>query len=1215
MKKALVLALLLMMTVGLATAGTVSPGLESQMRSMTGDDEIKVLVVMKDQVNIRSLDWELHDAKSTREARHLTVLNALQTTAKNSQGSLLADLSNKAAAGQVRGYTPHWLINSVVVVTTVDGVRELAQRSDVDVIEPDLVVELIEPVQSEKQVDKDGRGVGITPGVVAVGARRVWDELGIDGTGVIVGVLDTGVDGTHPSLSARWRGNFAPADECWLDAADLGDATPVDQHYHGTHVMGTITGLAADDTIGVAPGAQWIASNVINMGSGTAFDNAVIASLEFMTDPDGDPGTTDDVPDVVQNSWGVNESFSGYVDCDSRWWTAIDACEAAGVVLTWSAGNEGSGSQTLRSPADRATDAYNAFSVGSTIANSPYTISSFSSRGPSGCGGSFATKPEISAPGSDIYSAQPGGGYQLLSGTSMAGPHVAGVVALMRAANPGLDVITIKQILMDTSVDLGTAGEDNDYGHGFVNAYDAVLAVMQGFGTVAGTVTDLGNGNPISGATVIATASGEVTRTATTDASGDFQIMLPELSWTLDYSAFGYTDNNQVITILADQTVNGDMALTSTPVAVLSGYVRDDSAVAVVGATVTAVGTPIAPATTDGTGFYQLTLPTGATYDVLAQNYGMGSDQHSVVFSGATSQDFVLPELIFDNFESNSFNQFAWSHADDAPWVIDTSVVFEGTHSARSGSITDSQASTLTIDLNVLATGNLEFEYKVSSESTYDFLRFIVDGVEVDAWSGEVDWSHYTHNLTAGMHTVSWSYTKDSSVSTGSDYGWIDYVIFPTVTPPTYADIAVAPALIDNTLAPGATSQHVITVDNVGEAVLTFNAAASENLPSVVLHDTVVKPKGLQDDQFAPSPALGDGGPDGYGYFWIDEDAFGGPTFDWIDISGVGTAQTFSDDDNQSFGFSFPFNFYGLDYTSVNVCSNGWISFNSTSTSYSNTGIPATADPNNMIAVFWDDLNPASAGTIYTYDDTANNRFIVQWDGVPHYGTSDYLDFQVILNADGTIVCQYLTVLEPGMSTVGLENSGGTDGLQVVNNSAFLEDGKAVVFSLNPAPGLWLSVDPISGSVPAAGTTQLTVTLDASALAEGTYSGNITIASNDPDEPVVVVPVSLTVATVSGIGDETPTRFALVGAYPNPFNPRTEIAFAVPAGGAQVHLDIFDVSGRLVKRLVSGSMEAGNHTVVWSGLDQNHRHVASGTYFYRLSSGLFHETKSMVLLK
>jgi len=150
------------------------------------------------------------------------------------------------------------------------------------------------------------------------------------------------------------------------------------------------------------------------------------------------------------------------------------------VVVTWSAGNEGPGSTTLRSPADRADTPYNCFSVGATQHYAPYTIASFSSRGPSGCGGPYATKPEVCAPGVDIYSSYPGGGYQYMDGTSMAGPHVAGVVGLMRSANPNLDVTTVKQVLMETATDLGSAGEDNTYGWGLVNAYEAVLAVMEG---------------------------------------------------------------------------------------------------------------------------------------------------------------------------------------------------------------------------------------------------------------------------------------------------------------------------------------------------------------------------------------------------------------------------------------------------------------------------------------------------------------------------------------------------------------------------------------------------------------------------------------------------------------------------------------------------------------------------------------------------------------
>jgi hypothetical protein len=245
--------------------------------------------------------------------------------------------------------------------------------------------------------------------------------------------------------------------------------------------MGTMVGGAPGLEVGVAPGAQWIASNCINMGTGAAFDNAVIASFQFMADPDGNAGTITDVPDVVQNSWGVNEGFSGYLDCDSRWWAAIDNCEAAGVCVTWSAGNEGPGATTLRSPGDRALTPYNCFSVGATDATAPYTIASFSSRGPSGCGGAFAMKPEVSAPGVNTYSCYNNGSYTTMSGTSMAGPHVAGVVALMRSANPDIEVNAIKQILMDTATDLGTAGEDNTYGWGLVDAYEAVLAALSGF--------------------------------------------------------------------------------------------------------------------------------------------------------------------------------------------------------------------------------------------------------------------------------------------------------------------------------------------------------------------------------------------------------------------------------------------------------------------------------------------------------------------------------------------------------------------------------------------------------------------------------------------------------------------------------------------------------------------------------------------------------------
>jgi subtilisin family serine protease len=643
MKRALMGLLLGAATAGSLWAGQFSPGLERMVAGMAGSEPLTVLLALERQADIPAIEQYLQQTKASLAERHELVVGALQRTAEESQADLIAELESLRADGKVEGFTPYWLVNGIVVRAPLAVLRDLATRPDVEQVEANLQVELIEPIQPEQQKPfEDGlREARVaTPGVQAVRAPDVWNLLGIDGSGVIVGILDTGVQATHPALSSRYRGNNgAPHSHSWFDAAGFGDSTPIDRHYHGTHVMGTVCGGAPGEEIGVAPGAQWIASNVINMSTGTAFDNAVIASLQFMADPDGNPGTIDDVPAVVQNSWGVNENFSGYFDCDSRWWAAIDNCEAAGVVLTWSAGNEGPGGTSLRSPADRAASPYNAFSVGSTLNYSPYNISSFSSRGPSGCGGAHATKPEVVAPGSDIWSADPGGGYRFLSGTSMAGPHVAGVVALMRAANPNVDVNTIKQVLMDTAIDLGTVGEDNTYGWGFVDAYEAVQAVMTGYGTLTGTVTDSG-ASPLGGVSVSVVGGIQSTTTA---ANGSYTLMLPADNYIIRYEGFGYIAQEIALSISEDATTTRNVQLVSAPSAQLSGVVYNPAMQPVVGATIEVLNAPIAPTSSGAGGSYALTMPTGFTYELRAFAPGLGTTTETLVFNGATSFDFHLP--------------------------------------------------------------------------------------------------------------------------------------------------------------------------------------------------------------------------------------------------------------------------------------------------------------------------------------------------------------------------------------------------------------------------------------------------------------------------------------------------------------------------------------------------------------------------------------------
>ncbi|GMU35962.1 MAG: S8 family serine peptidase [Phycisphaerae bacterium] len=468
-----------------ARAGQIDPGLQEILDGAPADQVFSVIAFLNEQVDLTAATRQMDVERATLQRRHEHVIVSLQGVADTTQGAVRAFLQQGVADGGVRSFEAVWIRNLFIVEATKATIIELAAHPDVDRVYFDYEIELIKPMPVVDAPNHGDEEVPQAPeiGLVAIRAPEVW-AMGIDGSGVLVSNMDTGVDGNHPALRDRWAGvadsRYQGHPEwAYFDPFGGRHDFPRDQNGHGTHTMGTVTGGPPGDQIGVAPGAFWIAAAPIDRGGGIPRTVAdAILSFQWLADPDGNPNTNWDVPATNSNSWGVTTGH-GYPPCDQTFWSYIDACEAAGIFVTFSAGNEGSSG--LRRPADRATTDYNCNAVAAIDANNPnWPIASFSSRGPTNCtpDGRQAIKPDIGAPGVDVRSSLPGGGYGRLSGTSMASPHINGVAALMRQANPNISVDDMKQVMYETAVDLGNPGEDNSYGWGMVDAFEAVSRVL-----------------------------------------------------------------------------------------------------------------------------------------------------------------------------------------------------------------------------------------------------------------------------------------------------------------------------------------------------------------------------------------------------------------------------------------------------------------------------------------------------------------------------------------------------------------------------------------------------------------------------------------------------------------------------------------------------------------------------------------------------------------
>lgn len=292
----------------------------------------------------------------------------------------------------------------------------------------------------------------------------------------------------------------------------------------------------------------------------------------------------------------------------------------------------------------------------------------------------------------------------------------------------------------------------------------------------------------------------------------------------------------------------------------------------------------------------------------------------------------------------------------------------------------------------------------------------------------------------------------------------------------------------------GGTRNEHITVYNTGLGNLDYSSRIS---------------------QLSKVTAKGSGGPDLSGYVWKDSDDPAGPVYQWFDITDEGTPLNLDDEGiSPPLDMNFNFSFYGNIYSTVSVVSNGYLIFDSDEMQYENVGIPNAAVPNNMIAAYWRDLDPEVSGEIYYYYDSVFKRFIVQYEKIADFGSTNTNTFQAVLYSDGSIVLQYKEMNgETTSCTVGIENITGTTGLQVAYNTAFLKNNLAVEIC-NPSDK-WLFLTPKRSSVSSNDSLEVTVNFDSSELPVGKYLANIYFDSNDPDTQTLTVPVVFDVYTLS----------------------------------------------------------------------------------------------------
>ena len=1178
---------------------------------------VDALIMLKDRVDIRALDRQLYEENTSLQERAYTVITTLQEKANATQPELLAYLEANKQSGRVMSYESLWITNMVVVRAEAAAILEISDRLDVDYLQINSILERDKPVEAVNGLESVPNGS--EPGLLAINAHLMW-EAGFTGDGVIVMNMDTGVNGNHPALAARWQGAQAgvSASEAWFDPAS-GSTFPNDgdaSANHGTHTMGTIAGLDPNtaDTIGVAFGSTWIASN--SLIGGSPHTSRSIASFQWAMDPDGNPGTTDDMPVGIGNSWfdpnittQCDAALNPYID-------VISAVEAAGIGVIFSAGNSGPGATSITSPKNVNLDIVNFWATGAVDGNNAsLPIASFSSRGPvvSECitgDNSLDIKPEASAPGVSVRSSQFASSYGNLSGTSMACPHIVGALALLREAFPNKTGTELKTALYFTARDLGAAGEDNDYGMGIIDVWAAYQALLGGDNpaiTVNPGSIDFGTllvGNSDTSTVTIRNVGGASLSVTGITASGAPFSVINAPSLPASVPQFSAVTFDVVYDPAAENSDVGTVTIASND--------PDDPSIVV-----NLSGSAIANLDAWIWNPTNLIIPSKAHEN--SKKTGRGSSTYYETQKQAESQ-IESGNEIAAALTANGKSSIIVSEFPSQLNGVDYLFIILG-HWDTNRVITAGSAEATAIENFIAGGGHVYLEggdvwfWDPGNRGGHDFgptfgINALSDGasggelttiVGADFLAGQ-DFAYIegNDNFPDHLEPAGTGFTIHSNTLPAFVCGIANAGVAKNTAGRTIGVSQQFKDLIDGT-SPSTRNElmgsYLQFFDGDGSA---FNMTLAQGWNLMSLPGQVADGSYLEHFPNATAePFLYNGGYSAtatmthcVGY-WLHMPAQESVE---VDASAVTDCEI-----NLAAGW----NMIGVPSCNVAVSSiddpggiiNGDI--------FGYSGGYFSAATLTLGGGYW--VNATTAGTITLICDVgpAPKAAVSRTEGlidltlqnaiaVRDAGNNEQILYFDVAAEDVDIENVYSL---PPVPPAGIFDARFSTGTRLISGDAGTIRLQASVYPV------MISVEQLSESI--AEGYQIEVLKGRDVVAQHPLKASSYIEISDP---------AVKELRLSKMTAVAPEAFVLEQNYPNPFNPVTLIRFAVPETG-EISLKVFNTRGQLVRKLAEGNFEPGFHQVYWDATGTDGKAVSSGVFFYQLTGKGFTEIKKMVLLK